>query len=400
MSDVFLARQPIYNRELQLTAYELFYRHADVESAEFLDSDVATSQVLLNVLNEVDLSTVVGSQPAFINVARNFIISGNLASFVGRPVVAEIVGDITVDEPLLKVLRDLRQQGLRFVIDDYMDNDANRFLLEIADYVKIDILTTPEDEIRHLVPLLRQHKLELMAERIETHEQMELCRELGFDHLQGYYFSQPKVLKFQRLPTNKLTLIQLISKLNNPNTTTKEIESLIAQDASLSYRLLRYINSAYYSLPSKIESIHRAILLLGINSIRSWATVISLATANENCSDLMNTALVRAKMCQALAEAKQLPATETSFTVGLLSILDVLMQSPLEHILKSLPLAEEISHALLTHEGLLGRILSCTLAYERCDWDNLDMLELPAEQISDIYMDALSDAYRAAYEML
>jgi EAL and modified HD-GYP domain-containing signal transduction protein len=114
----------------------------------------------------------------------------------------------------------------------------------------------------------------------------------------------------------------------------------------------------------------------------------------------MNTALVRAKMCQALAEAKKLPATETSFTVGLLSILDVLMQSPLEHILESLPLSEEISGALLNYEGLLGRILSCTLAYERCDWDNLDMLELPAEQISDIYMDALSDAYRAAYEML
>jgi EAL and modified HD-GYP domain-containing signal transduction protein len=105
-------------------------------------------------------------------------------------------------------------------------------------------------------------------------------------------------------------------------------------------------------------------------------------------------------MCQALAEAKQLPATETSFTVGLLSILDVLMQSPLDHILESLPLSEEISSALLTHEGLLGRILDCTLAYERCDWDNIDRLDLPAEQISDIYMDALSDAYRAAYEML
>lgn len=400
MSDVYLARQPIYNRELKLMGYELFYRHADVESAEFIDGDVATSQLLLGILNEVDLSTVVGNQPAFINVARNFIIDGNLAALAGRQIVPEIVGDIAVDEPLLAVLRELRAQGMRFVLDDYVDREANQFLLQTADYAKIDMLTTSEEEVRRLAPLLKQQGVAVMAERLETQEQMELCQSLEFDYFQGYYFSQPKLLKFRGLPTNKLTLIQLIGKLNDAKTSTKEIEALIIQDASLSYRLLRYINSAYYNLPKKIDSIQRAVLLLGINKIRSWATIISLATANESCSDLMNTALVRAKMCQALAEAKGLTAPETSFTVGLLSILDVLTQSPLDKVIASLPLAEEISGALLHHEGLLGRILACTLAYERCDWDELDTLDLSPDQISDIHMDALADAYRAAYELL
>jgi len=354
----------------------------------------------LNTVTEVGLDRVVGQHKAFINVARDFVLDGHLAGFGLPQLVFEIAADIVVDEPLLQALRELRQQGYHFVLDDYVDNEAYQALLDIADYVKIDLLTTTEKELRRMTPPLRQRKVALMAERIETKAILELCQTLRFDYFQGYHFSQPKMLKFQSVPTNQLAVLQLIGKLHNPNIEIKTVESLISQDVSLTYKLLRYINSAYFNLPKRIESIQRAVVLLGLKNIRSWVTLISLANIESHRSDLITVALERAKMCELLADALKIKHKETGFTVGLLSVLDVMTQAPMELVLAALPLDEEINKALLYHEGPLGRILACTLAYERCDWDSLDTLGLDLAQINDAYMTALADAYQATYELL
>ncbi|MFZ1829884.1 MAG: HDOD domain-containing protein [Candidatus Competibacteraceae bacterium] len=401
MKEIYFARQPIYNRDLKIEGYELFYRHAETDTtAQFLDAEIATSQIVLNTVTEVGLDRVVGQHKAFINVARDFVLDGHLAGFGLPQLVFEIAADIVVDEPLLQALRELRQQGYHFVLDDYVDNEAYQALLDIADYVKIDLLTTTEKELRRMTPSLRQRKVALMAERIETQAILELCQTLRFDYFQGYHFSQPKMLKFQSVPTNQLAVLQLIGKLHNPNIEIKTVESLISQDVSLTYKLLRYINSAYFNLPKRVESIQRAVVLLGLKNIRSWVTLISLANIESHRSDLITVALERAKMCELLADALKIKHKETGFTVGLLSVLDVMTQAPMELILAALPLDEEINKALLYHEGPLGRILACTLAYERCDWDSLDTLGLDLAQINDAYMIALADAYQATYELL
>lgn len=401
MKEIYFARQPIYNRDLKIEGYELFYRHAETDTtAQFLDAEIATSQIVLNTVTEVGLDRVVGQHKAFINVARDFVLDGHLAGFGLPQLVFEIAADIVVDEPLLQALRELRQQGYHFVLDDYVDNEAYQALLDIADYVKIDLLTTTEKELRRMTPPLRQRKVALMAERIETKAILELCQTLRFDYFQGYHFSQPKMLKFQSVPTNQLAVLQLIGKLHNPNIEIKTVESLISQDVSLTYKLLRYINSAYFNLPKRIESIQRAVVLLGLKNIRSWVTLISLANIESHRSDLITVALERAKMCELLADALKIKHKETGFTVGLLSVLDVMTQAPMELVLAALPLDEEINKALLYHEGPLGRILACTLAYERCDWDSLDTLGLDLAQINDAYMTALADAYQATYELL
>jgi EAL and modified HD-GYP domain-containing signal transduction protein len=401
VKEIYFARQPIYNRDLKIEGYELFYRHAETDTtAQFLDAEIATSQIVLNTVTEVGLDRVVGQHKAFINVARDFVLDGHLAGFGLPQLVFEIAADIVVDEPLLQALRELRQQGYHFVLDDYVDNEAYQALLDIADYVKIDLLTTTEKELRRMTPPLRQRKVALMAERIETKAILELCQTLRFDYFQGYHFSQPKMLKFQSVPTNQLAVLQLIGKLHNPNIEIKTVESLISQDVSLTYKLLRYINSAYFNLPKRIESIQRAVVLLGLKNIRSWVTLISLANIESHRSDLITVALERAKMCELLADALKIKHKETGFTVGLLSVLDVMTQAPMELVLAALPLDEEINKALLYHEGPLGRILACTLAYERCDWDSLDTLGLDLAQINDAYMTALADAYQATYELL
>lgn len=400
MTEIYFARQPIYNRDFQVEGYELFYRQAGAESAQFLDAEIATSQVVLNTVTEVGLDRIVGPHKAFINIARDFVVGGYLEMFALPQLVFEVVADIVVDEPLLRSLRQLRQQGYRFVLDDYTDNEAYRALLEIADYVKIDMLVTPEEEVRRVVPLLRQRGVALIAERIETQSILELCQTLKFDFFQGYHFSQPKMLKFRGVPANQLAILQLVSKLHEPEIDLKAIESLIRQDVSLSYKLLRYINSAYFNLSRRIDSIQRAIILLGTKNIRSWATLISLANIDHHRSDLITVALERAKMCELLAEAVGLKHKESGYTVGLLSVLDAMTQAPMELILAALPLDEEINEALLQHKGMLGRILACALAYERCDWESVDTLDLEPSQINDAYMTALAEAYRASCELL
>lgn len=400
MTEIYFARQPIYNRDFEVEGYELFYRQAGAESAQFLDAEIATSQVVLNTVTEVGLDRIVGPHQAFINIARDFVVGGYLEMFALPQLVFEVVADIVVDEPLLRSLRQLRQQGYRFVLDDYTDIEAYRALLEIADYVKIDMLVTPEEEVRRVVPLLRQRGVALIAERIETQSILELCQTLKFDFFQGYHFSQPKMLKFRGVPANQLAILQLVSKLQEPEIDLKAIESLIRQDVSLSYKLLRYINSAYFNLSRRIDSIQRAIILLGTKNIRSWATLISLANIDHHRSDLITVALERAKMCELLAEAVGLKHKESGYTVGLLSVLDAMTQAPMELILAALPLDEEINEALLQHKGMLGRILACALAYERCDWESVDMLDLEPSQINDAYMTALAEAYRASCELL
>ena len=402
MKEIYFARQPIYNRNLEIEGYELFYRNRETDTtAQFLDAEIATSQIVLNTVTEVGLERIVGKHKAFINVARDFIMDGHLQGFAMPQLVFEIVADIVVDEPLLQILRELRAQGCCFVLDDYIENEAYQALLEIADYVKIDMLTTPEKEVRRLVPRLRQHKkIALMAERIETQSIQELCQTLKFDYLQGYHFSQPKLLKFQSVPTNQLAVLQLISKLHDPDIEIKKVEALISQDVSLTYKLLRYINSAYFNLPKRIDSIQRAVVMLGLRNIRSWVTLISLANIENHRSDLITVALERAKMCELLADLLKIKQKDSGFTVGLLSVLDAMTQMPLEAILAALPLDDEINKALLYHEGPLGRILACTLAYERCDWDSLDNLGLEPNQLNEAYMTAVADAYQATYELL
>lgn len=352
MTEIYFARQPIYNRDLEIAGYELFYRQAaDADSADFLDAEIATSQVVLNTVGELGLEQVVGSHKAFINVARDFVVSGYLEMFASPQLVFEVAGSLVVDQQLLEVLQQLHERGYRFVLDDYRDDEANQALLTIVDYVKIDMLVTPQDEVQRMVELLRQRSIVLMAERIETQEVQEFCQALGFDYFQGYHFSQPKVLKFHGVRANQLSVLQLVSKLYQPDIDLEAIEALIRQDVSLSYKLLRYINSAYFNLPHRIDSIQRAIVLLGTRNVRAWATLVSLANIDNHRSDLITIALERAKMCELLAAAMGIKQKESGYTVGLLSVLDAMTQAPMANVLATLPLDEDINEALLRHEG-------------------------------------------------
>ncbi|HRX69972.1 MAG TPA: HDOD domain-containing protein [Candidatus Competibacteraceae bacterium] len=406
MKEIYLGRQPIYDPNLHVEGYQLSYHPTEAgelfEEATLLSAEMKHTQVLFDTLTEVGLERLAGENKIFLNVVHVLLVQGTLRQLIEASprLVFEVMANISVDEPLIAALKALRQKGYCFLLDGYVDNEAYQALLETVEYVRLNISTTPEPEARRLLTRFHQRGLAVIASGIEDQHQLEVCQKLGFNFFQGRHFSQPRLLKFQGIQTNQLAVVRLVSALNQSDADLQQIASLIAQDVALSYKLLRYINSAYFSLPQRVESIQRAVALLGLRTVRSWATLISMSGVESARSDLMTIALVRAKMCELLGEQLGLKQLDSNFMVGLLSVLDLVAQAPMSEVLAALPLEDDINAALLHHEGALGQILACTLAYEQCDWATLKESGLDAEQVNEAYMAALADTYRASYELL
>jgi len=390
MTDIYIGRQPIYNRRLDVIAYELLYRDSEENRANITDFDQASSEMIFNALVEFGLDRLVGPHRAYLNLTGNLLVSGKPLALPPERVVLEVLETTQVDAAVVAAVEHLSAQGFSIALDDFYFSEAWRPLVERAHVVKVDVLNLTDDEVREQVAQLKGYDATLLAEKVETQERFALCRDLGFEYFQGHFFCRPKVIKGNRLPANRLPVLRLLAALNNPKATLDELEGLIGQDVSLSYRLLRYINSAFFSLANEIESIRHALVLLGDRAVRRWATLISMAAASDKPHELMVTAMVRAKMCELLAHGMGVQAVEPYFTVGLFSVLDALMDAPLEQTLAALPLSAEVAAALLKQEGTMGSVLACALAYENADWDHVNTLDLTPAVIQSAYLDAVT----------
>lgn len=388
MSDVFVGRQPIYNQDLEVVAYELLFRSGGTNWADITDGEYATSQVVHDAFMEIGLESLVGPKRAFINLTRDFILQDYTAVFPADRVVLEVLEDIVVDAELIEAVRALSHQGYTIALDDFIFEEHLRPLIEIADIVKVDVLALDRSALRQNVARLSQYDVELLAEKVETRDDLACCRELGFDYFQGYFLCEPDIVTGQRSPANRLAVLRLLAKLQEAGTTTDELEAIIRQDVSLSYKLLRLVN-ADPNLPHQIESIHQTLLHLGTKFIAAWGSLIMLADIGDKPHELMVTAMIRGKMCELLAEAQQLPDRERFFTVGLFSVLDTLLDSPMTDIVASLPLTEDVKQALLTYEGVLGHTLRSVLAYERGHWADIVELGLDRWVVGEAYLQAL-----------
>ncbi|MFC1692004.1 EAL and HDOD domain-containing protein [Candidatus Latescibacterota bacterium] len=389
MLGIFVGRQPIYDRNLKVIGYELLFRNYETEQATITDGDQATTQVILNTFMEIGLERLIGSGKAFINLTRNFFLEKYPLPFLRDRVVLEVLEDIILDEELIAGVRALSDSGFTIALDDVVNPEDIIPLLDIADIVKLDIIALELDRLHEYVNILRKHNVKLLAEKVETLEIFKLCKELGFDYFQGFFLSKPHVVKGQRIPESRLSIIRLLSKIKTPDITFKEIEELISQDVSLSYKLLRLINSSFYGLHTKITSIHQAVTLLGIKHIQNWVQLIFLSKIEDKPRDLMVTAMVRAKMCELISESLEEELAEMGFIVGLFSVLDALLDMPLEEVITSLPFSDDITNALLRHEGPLGSVLHCVLAYEKGEWDEVLCPDNKPEVVSDAYLKSL-----------
>lgn len=392
MSDIFIARQPIYDRALNVYAYELLYRASEVNQADVVDGDDATSQVLINALMEIGLPDIVGSAYAFINLTKHYILEGLPPTLAQDNVVLEVLEDILPDEALITSLNKLKAEGHTIALDDFIYDPTKRSLVEVADLIKIDLMALPEGGLEEQVKILKPYGMRLLAEKVETQEEFEHCKDLGFDYFQGYFFCKPNIIRGTRTPTSRIAIMQLLAKLQDPDLDFSELQTLISQDVSLSYRILRYINSAHFSLGRKVDSIQRSITLLGLKTIKPWVAILAMSSADDKPYELTLTALMRARMCEILAGATtgahKIPV-ENAFTAGLFSALDAFLDKPLADILDALPLADELNEALLKHDGPLGQLLYLVLEYEQGHWDSVGDSQYAASTLHDAYLESI-----------
>lgn len=391
MSSVFVGRQPIYDRQQGVIAYELLFRNSEQNFAQIDNPDKATSELIVNTLTEFGLNNVVDDKAAFINLTRSFITGALPLPGAHDRLVLEVLEDIELDDAVLSGLQRLKQQGYTIALDDFIFHPHLEPLVQIADIVKLDLFAFNNGGLQDHVRRLRKYPLKLLAEKVETHEVYQECIELGFDYFQGYFFCKPNVIIGQRTPANRLALLNLLSKLSDTEATVDSLENLISQDVTLSYRLLRYINSSNYSMGKSIESIKHAIMLLGIETVKSLTYLIIVSSIEDKPFELFITALIRAHMCELLATALgEKQAAPVYFTVGLFSVIDAIMDKPMAEVLAQLPLSTETSSALLEHTGNMGEALHCAVAYERGEWDEVNFKNISATQIRDVYIKALN----------
>ena len=391
---ILLARQPIFDIDIKVCAFELLFRDDNSNQANVLDGDTATSQVFLNAFNELDINEVVQNHTAYINFTRNLII--NPPPFDKKRFVIEVLEDIEPDAELNENLQKLKDAGYTIALDDFVYDPKWDIALRIADIVKIDVLAFDEAEIRRHVELLKPFNVTLLAEKVETHEMFHFCKELGFSLFQGYFLSKPEQVKGRKVPANKLVVLNLLTQLQNPNADLGNIAAVIAKDPVLSVKLIKLVNSAAFSGRREITSLQHAVSMLGLLQVKSWATLLSLSNMADKPNALSVLAMTRAKMSQLLAaHFTNTMDSDAYFTTGLLSNLDAFFDVELQEIVGSMPLSPLVVEGLLRGSGPIGLIINNVISYEKANWAQLDMdalakLNIGTKEMEQSYRESIS----------
>lgn len=396
MLDLFVGRQPIFRKDLSLYAYELLFRsNADSTSADVVDDDAATSQVLYNTFVEIGLDNIIGEHRAFVNLTAGFLLGEYPLPGEKKRLVLEILEHVKITDALVDAVKDLKKQGYKIALDDFIYRPELKPLIPIADIIKIDLMALSQDQLRRYVKMLRDKtNARLLAEKVETQQEYELCQELGFEFYQGYFFSKPNIIKDSAIPHNKITVLQLISRIQDPNLDMDTLDRIISMDASLTYKLLKLINSVSFSLSKEVDSIKSALILMGIDQVKNWATMLALSKFSDKPDELLVMALIRANMSYDLAHKLEADNPDSYFTAGMLSILDTLLDQPMSVIVEQLPLAAEIREALLEHSGRVGQVVSCVIDYEHGKWDSIlqdSNNEEVLNHLQTTYLQAIND---------
>lgn len=397
MRTVYLGRQPIFNSDLKPVAYELLYRAGDTDHSDKKDAR-ASANVLINAFLEMGVQRVIGKARAFIHVTPEILDDDLLRLFDPAQLVLELMPDVAFDDALLASLDRLRTAGYGIAVDDLLVHEGTLPLLERAHFVKVDLAAVPASELAEHVTALRRFPVALVAEKVETHEQFAQCQALGFDFYQGYFFARPKLVAGRTMSEDRLSVLQLLAILHSPQSELSDVQAVIQQSVSLSYRLLRYANSAAFNLQREVSSIAQATVVLGQRRLRDLATLLALTGMSDKPPELTHTVLARARLCASLAPPGRGNA-DTAFTVGLFSGLDASMDRPLTDLLADLPLAEETRLAVLEQQGPFGQVLAAALALERGDFGNVVLDMLDPKPTSQAYLEAVDWANQTIDEM-
>ncbi len=363
--DVLVARQPILDGGLQVAGYELLFRTPGASVAEVTESERATSQVIVDAIAEIGLGSLSAGHPAFVNVSRELLLQVRPLPLPPDRIVIELLEDEPVDDELLAVLREVVGAGFTLALDDFIYAPELEPVLELAHVVKLDVLALGRDGALDQLAQLRGRDVRLLAEKVETHDDFAFCHMAGFHLFQGFFYARPELMRGRGMPAERLGTVRTLSEIQSSGGSFERLEQAIAHDAGLSYKLLRYANSVYAQSRAPVRSVRDALVRLGARNVQQWATVIVLAGIPDRSPELMTTGLLRARTCQLLCLDGGVEAGDQGFTVGLFSVLDALLDAPMDEVLDLLPLDAVIADALRDRAGPAGAVLAAVLAHER-----------------------------------
>ena len=390
MNNLFIARQAIYDNQNAVIGYELLYRNSDVNKAVFSDGNQASCETIINSFMHIGIDKLMGSSLAFINLPHDFIVNETLTPMFEEQTVLEVLEDVEPGENIINGIKRLKNQGYRIVLDDFVFKEELIPLVELADFIKIEVNNKNAAGIQQQLDYIKDYDVKIIAEKVETLEIYNICVDMQFEYMQGYYFSRPQIIKQKNVQTNKAVALNLMQQLQDPQADYDKLETILSQDVALSYKLLRYINSAEFTLRREIDSLKDAVVLLGIKNVKNWVSLLLMSKALGNKpNELIVTAMVRAKMCELLAEKFNPKIKSQMFIIGLFSILDVLMDTPMIELLDTIILSGSIKLALLDRYGEPGEIYNQVLLYENNEWDELSKTGVEAAEFSHAYIEAV-----------
>jgi len=388
----YVARQPILNSNEQVFGYELLFRDGITDYFCNADADAASRSTLDTSLL-MGLDILCDGRRAFINCTAETLIKDYITLLPPSQVVVEILESVSVDDLVVAACVRLKESGYSIALDDFVLDDPRIQLVEFADVIKVDMKATSHSDGVALVKRFGSPHCRILAEKVETREEFNACKKAGFTYFQGYFFRKPEILHAREIPKNQVNYLRLLQAISHDEIEAKEIEDIIKGEASLCYRLLRYLNSAAFSFVAEIQSVRHGLAILGEREVRRWVRLVATLSAGQNRpSDLVLSALVRARFCELLAP--KVPHGESDlFLMGLLSLMDAILQIPMGVVLEGISLDRETRAVLLGQKSILSPVYQLVLAQETADWPKVSelcaQLRLPESLASTCHWQAM-----------
>ena len=395
--DAYIARQPIFNMKKQIFGYELLFRSgASADTFTDAGADQATSHVIMESFYSKGMDSITGGKPAFVNFTSRLLLENTATLFPKDKLIVEILETVEPTPEIIKACRALQRRGYKLALDDFVYNPELDPLIEISRIIKFDFLCSTPKEIATTIKQVNLKGKWLLAEKIETTEMFNLAMSMGFTLFQGYFFSKPETMSAKVLSPLKISYISLMREVSmGDNMNFQKVAKAIRDDVALSYKLLRLVNSAYYGLGAEVTDINRAVAIIGTIELRKWVFMIALMGLNTDKPDeIIKMSMIRGRFIESMnLKCKLVKSSESAFQAGLFSMLDVLMEVPMNSALEGMQLAEEVREALIYSGGSLFDLLKLVISLELSDWDTTDKLALNlkinANQISEVYLDAV-----------
>ena len=396
----FIARQPIFDRDMNIFGYELLFRSGFENCFTCLDGDRATAQVIADSALSFGFENLLGGGKGFINFTRNSLLSDFALVLPKRQAVVEILENVEPDSEVLDACSRLKKKGYILALDDFVYDAKYNKLLKMADIVKVDFFVSNEEEREKMAATLIPLGVKMLAEKVESMEEYRQAVEMGYHYFQGYFFSKPVILSKKDIPGSKINQLRLLQMINEDEMDFQALSDLVQNEMSICYKLIKVVNCAAFGLRSRITSIKQALSMLGEKGIRTWASILSMLNlAEDKPKELILSSLVRAKFCESLSSwvKKWQNDGESLFLVGLFSRLDAIVGRPLKDLLSELPLKDNIKAAILGRVEW-GLALALIEAFEKCAWSEItrlaSQLEIDEAILRDFYFEAVKWSYQ------